>query len=149
MAQSGNERRFSHINAFIPLINSLLATGKLGITIIEITFLKEEIVIRTPPLESLEYELRVLEKFEDFRSGCRYFARGILSVDGRNVPFHVRFYIKQDGKLNIEDYAGEGTTLLEGEDFKKSELWKKIAERGEAWGPTVVELFLSYYGITT
>lgn len=135
------------ISHFVHILNSVFETAKFNITIIELAFFKEQVVIGFPQAESLENELKSIETAEGFELGARYILLTVLASNGRRIPVYVRFYLTSDGKLIKEDFGDNGVTLFDGEEIEKPETWKKVIDYVVPWGPIIVRLILSYFGI--
>jgi len=135
------------IRDFIPVLNSLFETAKINITIVELVFFKEQVVIGFPQGESLENELKLVERVEDFGLGGRYIALGILASSGRHIPTYVRFYLTSAGKLIREDFGDNGVTLVDPEEIKKPEIWRGVIDYVVPWAPIIAKFALSYFGI--
>ncbi len=135
-----------HLRDIIVIINSLLKTAKVDISIVELGCYKEQVVIGFPQVESLESELKTVETSDDCESGARYLLLATLASSGRLVPIHVRFYLTSNGKLLIEDSGDNGVTLANPEEINQPKRWKKVIENTTSWGPIIVRLILSYFG---
>lgn len=135
------------IRNFIPILNSLFETAGINISVVELTFFKEQVVIGFPQIESLENELIAVESFEDFELGARYIALGVLASSGRHIPIHVRFYLTSEGKLEQEYFEDNGVTLVNSKEFEKPEPWKEVIKFAVPWTPIIIRLILSHFGI--
>ena len=143
------EPRF-RLQDIITIINSLFKTAGTGINIVELGCYKEQVVVGFPQIESLENELVSVGTLDDCEVGARYLLLATLaSSSGRLVSIYVRYYLTTDGKILIEDYSDNGTTLSDTDQINRPERWKKVIDEGVSWGPVIVRLILSYLGFTT
>ncbi|MEA1872491.1 MAG: hypothetical protein U9M91_03765 [Chloroflexota bacterium] len=67
-----------------------------------------------------------MEEAEALRAGARYIALAEIGTQGRIVTGIVRFYIKTDGKVLIEDKSDQSITLIGKEEVGKHKQWQEI-----------------------
>lgn len=128
------------------ILNSLLATAKIDVRVIEISICKEEVTIGYPQVETYESELAEVDKRDGIERGARYLAAAVVATEGRQVQVYTRFYLTSDGSAKIEQCHADNVTIVQNEEAKKPDLWRGALEAAERWGPTIVNIILSLLG---
>jgi len=145
-ADSGDIR----IRDLIGIINSLFRTAETGVTVAELIFCREEVIIGFPQKESLENELKQIEWIAELQPGARYLLFAILNNKGYAVTTHVRLYVTTNRRLLIEEHGVDAVALHDEKEAKDANIIRtitEIAERTAPWAPVVARMILVYCSI--
>lgn len=141
--------QYTSIASLVPLLNSSFNTAKFGIEIVELRFYKEEVVIGSPQIESLENELKEVESVDEFVLAARYLAEITIRRENRLIPSYVRFYLTSNGGILIEDTKDNGTELVNEDEFNEPTKWKKIITYAFPFAVIIVRFILKVFNIST
>jgi len=137
------------LREFLPILNSMFQTAKVGVTVIDLVLLKEEVVIGFPQVEFYDNELRQVDSMAEIEPSARYLMLTWLNTRGREVAVHARFYITSERRFHMEEHGDDGVILVdatEADSPEKLEAIQETATYGASWALVIVRLILSYAG---
>ena len=111
MPRKRNEPSGIHrVKDTVELLNGIFRVGGIDITILELRFAREEVVIGFPQEESLEKELRTVDKREDFENGGKMKRKEIEEFNGAYILSHpvraaIVKFLRKEGKAYISQIA--------------------------------------------
>ena len=128
------------------LLNSLLRTAGIDVSIIELVIAREEIVIGQPQIEDYEEEVKSVDARDGIEKSARYLAAATIATENRHVQVYIVFYLTSKGSLKIEDCNGDNVTVVGNEEAEKPGRWKGAVDTAERWAPNIVRIILQLLG---